>query len=131
MVLGVTTKDQNGKVLVYNEYSSFIRGVSGVGGAKPLKRKEGSGSFKSANPKELNARKPDAQKEMKTDVDQAALYRLSGDYNPLHIDPAMSSMGGFDTPILHGLCTFGIAARHVVETFCGQDTGLFKRIKVI
>ena len=60
-------------------------------------------------------RKPDRSISYKTSEDQAALYRLSGDLNPLHIDPNFSSIGGFSKPILHGLCTYGIAVRHVMQ----------------
>jgi len=63
--------------------------------------------------------------EQKTSLNQAAIYRLSGDYNPLHIDPKAARVGGFDTPIVHGLCFFGISGRHVVDTF-----GSIKDIKV-
>ena len=58
---------------------------------------------------------------MTTTKNQAFLYRLSGDYNPLHVDPDMSSLGGFDVPILHGLCTYGISARAVYENFHKED----------
>lgn len=57
---------------------------------------------------------------------QAALFRLLGDLNPLHIDPAASAMAGFDRPILHGLCTYGYASRAVVDGLLGGDPGGLK-----
>jgi len=78
---------------------------------------------------------PDAPKEPAhfireetTTPNQAFIYRLSGDYNPLHVDPQMSSMGGFETPILHGLCTYGITARAVFETYFPKDTTALQSI---
>jgi len=89
----------------------FVRGIGGFG------RK---GEYK--NPIE-NAPKsaPHKSSEEKTDANQAFLYRLCGDRNPLHVDPAMSSMGGFEVPILHGLCTYGTTARAVFQAFFKED----------
>jgi acyl dehydratase len=75
-------------------------------------------------------REPDAIQEHTTSVNQAMIYRLSGDYNPLHIDPRMSKMMGFKEPILHGLCTLGHAARAALTHFCDNDAQRFKALQV-
>ncbi|GJJ68740.1 hypothetical protein EMPS_01086 [Entomortierella parvispora] len=99
--------------------SAFIRGAGGWGGDKGPKV-------------ELNEppkdKLPYAAVEEQTSEDQAILYRLSGDYNPLHIDPAIASMVGFKKPILHGLCTYGHAAHAILREFGGSDPNAFKSI---
>jgi 3-hydroxyacyl-CoA dehydrogenase/3a,7a,12a-trihydroxy-5b-cholest-24-enoyl-CoA hydratase len=67
-------------------------------------------------------RAPDFIVEEATTPEQAALYRLSGDYNPLHIDPDIASAFGYERPIQHGLCTLGFATRLVSQT-CGNNEG--------
>ncbi|RCI03338.1 hypothetical protein CU098_011531, partial [Rhizopus stolonifer] len=124
VIIGVTTTDESGEVVFENEFTLFIRGSGGFGGnSKGADR--GAATATNAVPN----RKPDAVVTEKTHEDQAALYRLSGDYNPLHIDPEMSSMGGFDVPILHGLCSFGISGKHVLKTFGNNDPETFSNIK--
>ena len=58
--------------------------------------------------------------------DQALLYRLSGDRNPLHSDPTIAKFAGFDRPILHGLCTYGFTGRALLHELCGSDVARFK-----
>ena len=66
-------------------------------------------------------RAPDASCELDTRDDQALIYRLSGDRNPLHADPDFADAAGFPKPILHGLCTYGVACRAVLQTICDYD----------
>jgi len=75
-------------------------------------------------------RDPDFVEETTTSLNQAHIYRLSGDFNPLHIDPRIAKVSGFKEPILHGLCSLGIAARAVIKNLCGNDTSQFKSIQV-
>merc|ERR1712032_1487600 len=93
----------------------FIRGEGGWGGdAGP------AGSWK------LPTRAPDVTKSFTVRPDQALLYRLNGDRNPLHSDPAFAKKGGFNKPILHGLCTYGITGRLLLHALCGSDPANFK-----
>uniref|UniRef100_A0A2K5Q3U3 Peroxisomal multifunctional enzyme type 2 n=1 Tax=Cebus imitator TaxID=2715852 RepID=A0A2K5Q3U3_CEBIM len=105
----------------YNQFSLFLVGSGGFGG----KRTSDKVKVAVAVPN----RPPDAVLTDTTSLNQAALYRLSGDWNPLHIDPNFASLAGFDKPILHGLCTFGYSARHVLRHFADNDVSRFKAIK--
>lgn len=122
-VTGYETKDvKTGELLFYNEATVFLRDAGGFGGPREPSTKRISAAVATNTPPD---RKADVIIEEKTTEDQAALYRLNGDYNPLHIDPEFSKVGGFKTPILHGLCTLGISGKHVYKTF-----GHFKNLKV-
>ncbi|KAG8886836.1 hypothetical protein FRB98_000918 [Tulasnella sp. 332] len=112
VTIQVETKDSKGNVIIENQSTLFIRGSGGFGGRK-TGADRGAATAANVAPK----RKPDAVVEEKTSESQAALYRLSGDYNPLHIQPEFAAIGGFDKPILHGLCSFGIAGKHVLQAF--------------
>lgn len=114
--------NENGEKVLYGQNGVYVQNMGGYGG----KRKSSIAKETQSPPK----RKPDATIREKTGVDQAALYRLSGDPNPLHIDPSFAAMGGFDKPILHGLCTYGYAGKHVLRQYCNNDTSKFKAIKV-
>jgi len=72
---------------------------------------------------------PEVTIEMPTRADAAVLYRLSGDINPLHIDPAVAAKAGFPRPILHGLATYGNACRGILAKFCGHDASRMKSIR--
>ncbi len=113
--------DEDGDLLVVNRFSAVIRGAGGFGGER------GPGGDGDNAPPD---REPDAVIKQSINASQALLYRLSGDWNPLHADPGMAKMFGFERPILHGLCTFGHAARHVITAFCEGDPRLFKSIQV-
>mgnify|MGYP003695155355 FL=1 len=76
------------------------------------------------------ARAPDAVEEVPTSPFQSQLYRLSGDYNPLHISADFAQMVGFKEPILHGLCTLGMSARGLLRAFAGNDPARFHSIKL-
>ncbi|PGH06793.1 peroxisomal hydratase-dehydrogenase-epimerase [Helicocarpus griseus UAMH5409] len=123
VVMGFTTKDaRSGEDLFYNESTMFIRGSGGFGGSpKPTARRP-AGATAAYKPPKRNA---DTVVQEQTSEDQAALYRLNGDYNPLHIDPDFSKVGGFKVPILHGLCSLGVSGKHVFNTY-----GAFKNLKV-
>ncbi|XP_010632191.1 peroxisomal multifunctional enzyme type 2 isoform X1 [Fukomys damarensis] len=122
LVIILDVYSYSGKELIcYSQYSLFVVGSGGFGG----KRTSEKIKVAIATP----SRPPDAVITDYTSLNQAALYRLSGDWNPLHIDPNFANLAGFEKPILHGLCTFGFSARHVLQKFADNDVSRFKSIK--
>ena len=111
----VATDKESGKPLYTTTSSAFVRGEGGFGGDRGPSGKV-----------EFPEREPDHAVTYQTRPDQALLYRLSGDRNPLHSDPKFAAMGGFDKPILHGLCTFGFTGRALLHTLCGSDPDRFE-----
>ena len=102
---------ETGEPLCTNTSTIFARANGGFGGPT-----EGAPA-----PHRLPEREPDLTVTSPTRPDQALLYRLSGDYNPLHAEPAFAQAAGFSKPILHGLCTYGIACRAIVSEVCDYD----------
>ena len=78
------------------------------------------------SPPALPERAPDAVCDIGTSEQQALVYRLSGDMNPLHADPAVARQAGFDRPILHGLCTYGVVGHAILRAACNYDAARFK-----
>ena len=120
VVVTETRAVADGQPLYTNRSSVFIRGEGGWGGER------GPSGPQNVPPD----RAPDHEVTSATSPDQALLYRLSGDRNPLHSDPAFAAMGGFDTPILHGLCTFGFTGRALLHAVCGSDPARFEHVEV-
>jgi acyl dehydratase len=103
-----------GEPVITSRSSAFIRGEGGFGGDR--------------GPRDdwtAPDRKPDHEVTYRTRPEQALIYRLSGDRNPLHSDPAFAARAGFDRPILHGLCTYGVTGRALLHAMAGSDPGRF------
>ena len=115
----VSTDTSDGEPLFTNTSSVFIRGEGGWGGDR------GPSGPRNVAPE----RGPDRTTTVQTRTDQALLYRLSGDRNPLHTDPAFAAMGGFDRPILHGLCTYGFTGRALLHLLCDGDPSRFRSME--
>ncbi|KAI8870153.1 NAD(P)-binding protein [Ramicandelaber brevisporus] len=130
VVTGLDAVTESGDSVCYLESSVFLRGAGGFAKhpkfAKPSPAKRPAASVASNEPPKRAA---DATIATKTSEDQAALYRLSGDYNPLHLDPSMAQVGGFKEPILHGLCTYGFVTRQVMQAFGGNNPASVKSVK--
>jgi len=110
LILESASSEPSGKPLFTNRFSLFLRGEGGFGGE--------SGPKAGNQPPQ---RAPDGVIETKTLPQQALLYRLSGDKNPLHADPDIAKLAGFDQPILHGLCSYSIACKAIVDHVLAGD----------
>ena len=112
-------KTADGQPLWTTRSSVFIRGEGGWGGDRGP----------SGPQNEPPAAAPDHEVTLQTSPDQAFVYRLSGDRNPLHTDPSFAALGGFDRPILHGLCTYGFTGRALLKSLCDNDVTRFHHIE--
>ena len=119
VIVTETEAVMDGAPLYTNTSSAFIRGEGGWGGDR------GPSGPKNVPPD----RAPDHQVTYQTSRDQAFVYRLSGDRNPLHTDPAFAAIGGFDRPILHGLCSYGFTGRALLHAICDGDPARFGHIE--
>jgi len=119
--LDIETRDDKGRLLFENRVVIVDRIAGNFGGDRGPKTER-------FNPPE--GTDPDFRVEYVTSPDQAALYRLNGDKNPLHIDPEFAKLGGLDRPILHGLCTYGFAGRAILHSLCGSNPARFKSFAV-
>jgi acyl dehydratase len=120
VVLENEVKLASGEPLFNTRSSLFIRGEGGWGGDR--------GPSGPQNEPPADAA-PDHEVTLQTQPDQAFVYRLSGDRNPLHTDPSFAAIGGFDRPILHGLCTYGFTGRALLAELCGNDVTKFHHIE--
>ena len=111
---------ETGELIASLASTSFLRGDGGFGGP--------SGPTRPAHA--LPERAPDQVCDIATLPQAALIYRLSGDFNPLHADPEVAKAAGFPRPILHGLCTFGVAGHALLRTLCGYDPARLKRMQV-
>jgi acyl dehydratase len=119
VVISNTTvlKNERGEELATLLLSRFARGDGGFGGP----------ALDQPKAHEMPKRAPDRTVDISTRPDQALIYRLCGDRNPLHSDPEFALKAGFPKPILHGMCTYGITCRGVLQTYADYDPSAFRR----
>lgn len=116
-------EDPDHKILALsNRMSLFIKGM---GGFDPKREHKPISDLEIPRIPET---KPDIQNEQTTSKNQALLFRLNGDFNPLHADPQMAEVGGFPSPILHGLCTYGITAKLVIDKISDYDVNFIEKV---
>lgn len=115
VITETNTRTQAGDLLCRNQTCCVIVGAGGWNGPRQ------TDNDKIINIIKPPERDPDHVVEEQTHVNQAALYRLSGDRNPLHIDPIFATAGGYSRPILHGLCSYGFATRHILSCYPGKQ----------
>lgn len=118
--------DADGRLCVRMVFGSFRRGVAALGDIEPFTGRGRTRSVKIEPP----VRAPDLQLQAAIPTTQAMLYRLSGDYNPLHIDPEAARFGGFPRPILHGLCTYGHCGQLLLRALAGGDAARFTSLRL-
>ena len=118
-------QDDAGRSCVRIVTGVFRRGVAALGDIAPF---TGAGTSQSAR-LPVPERAADLTVAARIGANQAQLYRLSGDYNPLHIDPAEAAFGGFPAPILHGLCTYGHCGQLLLGALCNGDAARFGSLK--
>lgn len=112
------TDDETGTDIAHLWRSTFARADGGFGGDSAQPR----------TPHRLPDRPPDQRCQLPTFPNQALLYRFNGDLNPLHSHPESGRAAGFDRPILHGLCTYGLVGHAVLRTYCGYDPARLRAI---
>lgn len=114
------TDAETGELVCTVGLSSFARADGGFNGpsgpARPVHK--------------IPDRSPDVVCDLVTWKHSALIYRLNGDYNPLHADPVIATAAGFERPILHGLCTYGVAGRALVRSLCDNDASRLRQLNV-
>jgi acyl dehydratase len=120
IIILIEARTEEGEPVFDNEAVLYYIGGGGFGGDRGPKREV-------LRPRE--GADPDFRVAYSIPENQAALYRLSGDLNPLHIDPELAKKVRFDKPILHGLCAFGYATRAILHSVCDADVSRFKEFR--
>jgi acyl dehydratase len=111
----------SGQPAFTTRFAAFIRGEGGFGESR---------GPEVADPPKMPDKAADHEVTYATRADQALIYRLNGDRNPLHSDPTIAKFAGFDKPILHGLCSYGFTGRALLHELCGSDVAKFKSMDV-